>query len=262
MGKLEYHGPMDRVNRATVAGFAALAFAFVLASGASAQINAAPPSVTSQGFGGRAINAAPPSVTSQGFGGRAINGAPPSVTSLGPRGYTPGSNPAYPNSHPTIAGTAPAQPADTHHHHNHDHDYWGVYGVPYYYGDNGYYDNGDSAPDPNQQQAAGPTIFDRNGTGYVPRPPATTAYNDPAPADPAAGDRSDPAPDQPETVLVFKDGHQVEVGNYAIVGTTLYDLSDGHRRKVALADLDLNATVKENDNRGIDFAVPSGAEAN
>jgi hypothetical protein len=63
-------------------------------------------------------------------------------------------------------------------------------------------------------------------------------------------------------VLVFKDGHQLEVENYAIVGPTLYDLTEGHPRKVQLADLDLSATLKQNDDRGIDFHLPAGAEAN
>jgi hypothetical protein len=63
-------------------------------------------------------------------------------------------------------------------------------------------------------------------------------------------------------VLVFKDGHQVEVANYAIVGNTLYDLSGGHRQKISLADLDLNATAKQNDDRGIDFQLPAPNEAN
>jgi len=161
-----------------------------------------------------------------------------------------------------MGSAAPAPPPNTHHHDHHDHDYWGIYPVPYYYGDYGYYDSsGDPAANANQQQTGGPTIFDRNGTGYVSGAPSN-AYRDPAPADPAAEDHNALAADQPETVLVFKDGHQLEIGNYAIVGSTLYDLSDGHHRKVALADLDLNATVKENDNRGVDFDLPSGAEAN
>jgi hypothetical protein len=64
-------------------------------------------------------------------------------------------------------------------------------------------------------------------------------------------------------VLVFKDGHQLEVANYAIVGNMLYDLTGGHRQKIALADLDLTATSKQNDDRGIDFEVPSTtAQAN
>jgi len=58
---------------------------------------------------------------------------------------------------------------------------------------------------------------------------------------------------------VFKDGHQLEVENYAIVGSTLYDLTEGQRRKIPLSDLDLDATTKQNDERGIDFQVPSGS---
>jgi hypothetical protein len=43
----------------------------------------------------------------------------------------------------------------------------------------------------------------------------------------------------------------------------LYDLTGGHRQKIALADLDLTATSKQNDDRGIDFEVPSTtAQAN
>jgi hypothetical protein len=68
----------------------------------------------------------------------------------------------------------------------------------------------------------------------------------------------EPVTAQPSTVLVFKDGHQLEVENYAIVGTTLYDLSGGRSRKVQLADLDLGATLKENDQRGVEFQLPEG----
>ncbi len=64
---------------------------------------------------------------------------------------------------------------------------------------------------------------------------------------------------QPPTVLVFKDGHQSDVLNYAIVGDTLFDFADGRTRKILLADLDLKATQKANDDRGVDFAVPSSA---
>jgi hypothetical protein len=76
--------------------------------------------------------------------------------------------------------------------------------------------------------------------------------------------RSDPAPDppQPPTTLVFKDGRQLEVNNYAIVSQTLYDLTPGHPRKIALADLDLSATQKQNDDRGVLFQLPPSAQAN
>ena len=46
------------------------------------------------------------------------------------------------------------------------------------------------------------------------------------------------------------------------MGEMLYDLSPGHRRKIALADLDLAATVKQNDDRGIDFRLPPGLQRN
>jgi len=72
----------------------------------------------------------------------------------------------------------------------------------------------------------------------------------------------EPVANQPSTVLIFKDGHQVEVENYAIVGATLYELSDGYSKKVQLADLDLPATVKENDNRGVEFQLPAGSKLN
>jgi hypothetical protein len=63
-------------------------------------------------------------------------------------------------------------------------------------------------------------------------------------------------------LLVFKDGRKLEVGNYAIVGATLFDLTPGHTRKVALADLDLEATRQQNDDRGVAFQLPPPSQAN
>ena len=60
----------------------------------------------------------------------------------------------------------------------------------------------------------------------------------------------------PATVLVFRDGHQVQVRDYAISGDTFYDLSDGLTRKIWLGDLDVDATIKANDARGIPFNLP------
>jgi hypothetical protein len=63
-------------------------------------------------------------------------------------------------------------------------------------------------------------------------------------------------------MLVFKDGHKLEVGNYAIIGQTLFDMTPGHARKVPLADLDLEATRRQNDDRGITFQLPISSKAN
>lgn len=238
--KLEYDDAVRWLNRAVVAVSALLVLSAFLPSQAAAQ-----------------INGAPPSVTSMGFGGRAINGTRPSVTSLGPLGPT--FNPAFPNSRPLFGH---------HHHHGNGNGFvpwgWGVgyYAIPY----DGYYDQDDdaAADDPPQEQYnGGPTIFDRRGSGRVPRPPQSD-YVEHAPqesASVASEPAAAPVPDQPQpqTVLVFKDGHQQEVENYAIVGDTLYDLSEGRRHKIPLSDLDLDSTVKQNDQRGIDFQVPAGS---
>src|SRR5262249_9647366 len=107
-----------------------------------------------------------------------------------------------------------------------------------------------------------PTIFDRRGPGTArSSQPADAAPPEPA-HEPQAAEPPVPAADQPQTVLVFKDGHQVEVRNYAIVGDTLLDLTEGHRRKVLLDELNAEATAKENDDRGIDFRLPPKPQAN
>jgi hypothetical protein len=234
---------MQRLNRATVAG---LVLGLVgWASVAAAQ-----------------INGIPPSVTSPGFGGRQVNGVPPSVTSLGPRGFTP--------NVPTCCfrGAVAPNTIFMHPHHHPHHGVGVVYGVPYY----GYYDNSsdEAANTPDQsadQYNGGPTVFDRRGPGTAaPAPVPTDRASARGQAEPDASSdaqpESVPAPSQPQTLLVFKDGHQLEVANYAIVGSTLYDLTGGRRKKIELADLDLDATAKQNDDRGVDFQVPAGPKGN
>ncbi|MBV8206500.1 MAG: hypothetical protein JO041_06890 [Acidobacteria bacterium] len=61
---------------------------------------------------------------------------------------------------------------------------------------------------------------------------------------------------QPLTVLIFQDGHRMEVQNYAIAGSTLFNLSENGPRQVALDDLDIDATIKANNDRGIIFRLP------
>lgn len=257
---LRYH----RAMRYWTPVFIVLAVALFAAS-ASAQANGAPPSVTSFGFGGH-----------QGF-----NGVPPSVTSPGPRG--PATFHA-PQQLPPSAGSG------RHRHHDNAYPYYVPYYVPYSaYGDS--YDasadqsSAEAADSPDQYQG-GPTIFDRRGPGTPPPSgyqPAYAANPVPRPNPEAATARTatippgeDPNSDllatrapesapvvsaQPSTVLVFKDGHKQEVGNYAIVGSNLFDLTPGHRMKIALSDLDLPATQKANEDEGIDFMLPRTSNA-
>ncbi|HET6178392.1 MAG TPA: hypothetical protein VFE61_15770 [Candidatus Sulfotelmatobacter sp.] len=83
--------------------------------------------------------------------------------------------------------------------------------------------------------------------------------------------RSDPPPASvneqqgpaimPATVLVYRDQHKQEVRNYAIVGQTLWSFAPQRTEKIPLADLDLSATAKANDDQGITFRVPATSEA-
>ncbi|MGA8763822.1 MAG: hypothetical protein WB562_13235 [Candidatus Sulfotelmatobacter sp.] len=78
-----------------------------------------------------------------------------------------------------------------------------------------------------------------------------------APPPPHQEERTEAAP---ATLLVFRDQHKKEVQNYAIVGQTLWNFAPQRTEKILLADLDIAATTKANDERGVDFRLPGGNE--
>jgi hypothetical protein len=90
---------------------------------------------------------------------------------------------------------------------------------------------------------------------YEPQPPPPPreepAYPQPS-KQPAAA-----APELPPTVLVFKDQHRVEVRNYAIVGATVYVFEPQRTRKIPIAQLDVPATARVNEERGVSFRLPA-----
>jgi hypothetical protein len=57
-------------------------------------------------------------------------------------------------------------------------------------------------------------------------------------------------------VLVFRDGHRMEIQNYAIVGETLWILDQNNSTRIPLSQLDVDATQRENRSRGQRFLVP------
>jgi hypothetical protein len=246
---LEYHVSVRHSTLASLALFSLLVLPLIFVSTSYAQ-----------------INGAPASVTSPGFGGRPINGTPPSVTSLGPNGYAPNFRINF------FAPNAPHTRDGHHRHHDGEHTPPPVvYTVPVPYAldlgaadnyNNNEDDNDDSADgsDPNYQ--GGPSILDRRASGAASRIPqvrdASRSRDDQNVEEPVA----DPEPPQEPTLLIFKDGRKLELTNYAIIGTTLFDLTPGHPRRVALADLDLEATRKQNDDRGVTFQLPPPLRAN
>ena len=58
------------------------------------------------------------------------------------------------------------------------------------------------------------------------------------------------------TLLIFRDQHTQEVQNYAIVGGTLWIFSEQRATKLPLSWLDIEATAKANEDRGVNFQVP------
>jgi len=217
------------------------------------------------------VNGAPASVTSPGFGGRAINGPRASVSSLGPQGYTP-THPSLPATGNVVhhhEGDGPHHQGDGHHQRRNDSNFVGPiwYAVPVpYAADSGYgpADDQPEAAEGDSDYQDGPAVFDRRGNGERSSVPpvkqvAPAHAREQAEADPPA---LDPDPPLPATVLIFKDGRSVEVGNYAIQGATLFDLTPGHRRKIAINDLDLEATRRQNDERGVSFQLPQSTRVN
>ncbi len=236
------------------------------------------------------VHGTPPSVTSLAPG-RWAPGPPASVTSLGPFGYgLPQDNiftgTSFPTTVPLNATFPTTVPLNGLLHHRRrcfncvgpfgvgnggqiGFGYGGVGYPAYGYGASYYmYDSGQDVlqygQPPNGQpetmmappEAAGPTIFDSHGSsGYPLAPPPRVQES--AAAQPAALQPA-PAPPEPQvkTVLIFRDGHQLEVTNYAISGGTVLNLSGPGPRRIAISDLDMNATVKANEDRGVEFSVP------
>ncbi len=58
------------------------------------------------------------------------------------------------------------------------------------------------------------------------------------------------------TILAFRDGRRSEIQNYAIVGQTVWVLTEQRARKIPASDLDVEATRKLNADRGVEFRFP------
>jgi hypothetical protein len=72
-----------------------------------------------------------------------------------------------------------------------------------------------------------------------------------------------PPRELPPAVLVFRDGRQEEINSYTIVSGIIYSQADywtsgAWTRRIQVADLDVPATMKVNQERGLTFVLPSG----
>jgi hypothetical protein len=136
------------------------------------------------------------------------------------------------------------------------------YGYPYFYGgiDPYWWWDSDSSYDQDQQDQTGlanemnaqsldeQRMRQQNDQDAYARRAPTPRY------------QADPTESDPATVLVFRDQHKQEIKNYAIVGQTLWNFSPQRTQKIPLSNLDLPATEKANEDRGIDFHLPGANE--
>jgi hypothetical protein len=262
---LEYHRSMRRSIPASLACFGMFVLPLFLISPSLAQFNSAGSSASAH-----SVSVAPPTGSVAPYTGAVTphtGAVAPPTGSFVHNGFVPSNGGVAHSPH------SPHTPGVSHDgdHRRHSADGTGTayYPYPYYYGVPVPYAADSDAGAPNDQNEAddaeyqgGPTIFDRRGSGpesYI--PPVSDRHAETQPQDSMPATNADDLA-QPSTFLVFKDGHQLEVANYAIVSQTLYDLTPGHARKIALADLDLPATERQNDDRGVTFQLPPTAQAN
>jgi hypothetical protein len=228
---LEYHVSVRHSIPASIALFALLSLPPILVSTTQAQVNGTPASVTSPGFGGRPINGTPPSVSSPGSNQRV------GVYAL---------DPPHPSDHNP----------DGHHHQEQYTLPPVVYPIAVPYAVDFGATDGDNSPEAGSSDRSAPdsSTEDRDPDD-INTDVRDRDANDRENSRILADSRDSESPQEP-TLLIFKDGHQLELSNYAILGATLFDLTPGHARKIALADLDLEATQKLNDDRGVTFQIP------
>jgi outer membrane murein-binding lipoprotein Lpp len=153
------------------------------------------------------------------------------------------------------------------HHHHHFfagfspwfyYGYPAYYGYPWTYGDYSYLNGGDSYQSYDSSYAQSSALAQQAEIdrleGEVDR--LRDQREARASADAPQAKKETTAQASEPTVLVFRDQHKEEVKNYAIVGETVWVFSELRARKIPLANLDVEATTKVNDDRGVEFRVP------
>lgn len=100
-------------------------------------------------------------------------------------------------------------------------------------------------------EQAGPDYSERSASRLASRQTATKQKK-----------ADQPAAELPPAVLVFHDGRREEVSEYSIISGTIYSKADywttgSWTKKIQIADLDVPATLKINQERGLKFVLPT-----
>ena len=125
--------------------------------------------------------------------------------------------------------------------------------------------------DREEPRAAAPLLIEWQGDRYVRRADVTSATSHPrdyvAEAKSVARTSTHGTPAQsrielPPTLFVFRDGHREESSDYSIIAGVIYARgqywTNGYwSKQISLSQLDLPATFKANQERGVAFRLPS-----
>ena len=147
---------------------------------------------------------------------------------------------------------------------------YGYYGTPYFYSD--YYDPSnfeyqptEPSPSPIQVQVKAeplpdPVLLELHGSRWV----KVTNFGDRTVAETPAETQTKAKP-LPPAVLVYRDGHTEELTSYSIIGGSIHTKSNYWTtgvwtRTIPVAALDIPATLQQNQERGVNFELPSGPD--
>jgi hypothetical protein len=149
---------------------------------------------------------------------------------------------------------------------------YGYYGIPYFYSDD--YQSSEFEYQPPPEPSAPPiqvqmkteplpdsVLLELHGTRWV----KVTNFgesSDRALAAGTAAETQSKAKPLPPAVLVYRDGHTEELSSYSIIGGSIHTKSNywttgAWTRTIPLADLDIPATLQQNEKRGVNFELPS-----
>ncbi|HVO78580.1 MAG TPA: hypothetical protein VMT39_01055 [Candidatus Bathyarchaeia archaeon] len=121
------------------------------------------------------------------------------------------------------------------------------------YWDDQYYAEGPAYPGPeNGPPPAQPVVVVENREPARPAPPPEP----PKLVEFPLAKEASPAKPQPPTLFVLKDGEKLESHDYMLTASSLKIEVDRQQRVIPVSELDLNATLAANHERGIDLTFP------
>ena len=146
-----------------------------------------------------------------------------------------------------------------------------LYGAPYFYSDDYepydlQYAKSEPAPQPVSSEAnpgplPEPVLLELHGSQWV----KVTNFGETSQQALKPSSQSASAKPMPAAVLVYLDGHSEEISSYSIIDRVMYTKADYYSsgswtRTIQIADLDIPATLKQNQQRGVKFDLPSGPD--